>query len=156
MSVFSDEFKQVIVETSLHKGIPFPFDSDFVKLYFGSKRNRNVTYAEFSQFLHDFHDEYANVAFKAKDTDGSGFISAKDFFEIMLSIKSHLLTSQACTGHCFFFSKKIRVDCQLVACSLMRPDRESPDICNTRAWERTYNFNLKSLKGGLKHLRPPQ
>ena len=32
------------------------------------------------------------VAFKAKDTDESGFISPKDFLEVMTSIKSHLLT----------------------------------------------------------------
>jgi solute carrier family 25 aspartate/glutamate transporter 12/13 len=32
------------------------------------------------------------VAFKAKDDSGSGFISVKDFYEIMVSIKSHLLT----------------------------------------------------------------
>ena len=33
---------------------------------------RNVSYAEFSQFLHDFHDEYATVGFIAKDTDQKG------------------------------------------------------------------------------------
>lgn len=60
------EFSQVIQETTLHKSIPFPFDSDFVKLYFGKNRSRTVTYSEFSQFLHDFHDEYANVAFKVR------------------------------------------------------------------------------------------
>ena len=27
------------------------------------------------------------------------------------------------------------------------------DKCNTRAWEKTYNVNLESLKGGTKHLR---
>lgn len=32
------------------------------------------------------------VAFKAKDHSGSGFISVKDFYDIMVSIKSHLLT----------------------------------------------------------------
>ena len=72
--------------------MPFPFDSDFCKLYFGRKKVRSVTYAEFSQFLHDFHEEYANVAFKAKDAKGSGHISPSDFFDIMVSIKAHLLT----------------------------------------------------------------
>ena len=33
---------------------------------------RNVSYAEFSQFLHDFHDEYATVGFIAKDADQKG------------------------------------------------------------------------------------
>ena len=27
------------------------------------------------------------------------------------------------------------------------------DACNTRVWEKTYNVNLESLKGGKKHLR---
>ena len=27
------------------------------------------------------------------------------------------------------------------------------DTCNTRVWEKTYNVNLQSLKGGRKHLR---
>jgi solute carrier family 25 aspartate/glutamate transporter 12/13 len=90
----SDEFSSIIKETSLHNSFPFPFDSDFVKLYFGKKRDRAVTYSEFSQFLHDFHDEYATVAFKAKDRSGDGFISTSDFYAIMVSIKSHLLTDQ--------------------------------------------------------------
>ena len=88
----ADEFSQIIKQTTLHKSFPFPFDSDFCKLYFGRKKTRNVTYAEFSQFLHDFHEEYANVAFRSKDADGSGFISAGDFLNIMVTIKGHLLT----------------------------------------------------------------
>jgi len=96
-----------VTQTSLHQSIPFPLESsDFVKLYFGKDKKRVITYAEFSQFLHDFHDEYAQVAFKAKDDDGSGFISSKDFFDIMVNIKSHLLTEpvkanlvSACQNH---------------------------------------------------------
>lgn len=42
--------------------------------------------------LQDFHEEYATEAFKKFDKDGSGFITAMDFQDIMLSIKSHLLT----------------------------------------------------------------
>ena len=91
--LFSEEFCEIIRETSLHRNIPFPLDtSDFAKLYFGKDKKRVITYSEFSQFLHDFHDEYATVAFKAKDKDGSGFISVKDFYDIMVAIKSHLLT----------------------------------------------------------------
>ena len=90
----SEEFCGIIKQTSLHQSFPFPFDGDFVRLYFGKKRNRKVTYAEFSQFLHDFHDEYANVAFRARDDSGEGHITTKDFYDIMVSIKSHLLTEQ--------------------------------------------------------------
>ena len=67
-TVSFEEFCEIIQETTLHQKIPFPLEtSDFVKLYFGKDKKRVITYAEFSQFLHDFHDEYALVAFKAKD-----------------------------------------------------------------------------------------
>lgn len=69
-------------------------DSSFIKLYFGKDRKRLITYGEFSQFLHDFHEEYATEAFKKFDKDGAGFISLSDFQEIMLNIKSHLLTKE--------------------------------------------------------------
>ncbi|KAI8423984.1 hypothetical protein MSG28_002643 [Choristoneura fumiferana] len=66
--------------------------STFVRLYFGKDKKRLVTYPEFSQFLHDFHEEYGVEAFKKCDKDGTGFISTGDFKNIMLSVKSHLLT----------------------------------------------------------------
>lgn len=44
-------------------------------------------------FCQDFHEEYAKVAFKRYDPEGTGFISALDFNDIILSVKSHLLTS---------------------------------------------------------------
>jgi len=91
-TVSFDEFLGILSKTTLHKKIPFNYDCDFIKLYFGKNKDRQITYSEFSQFLHDFHEEYASVAFKAKDKDGSGFISAADFEEIMTSVKSHLLT----------------------------------------------------------------
>ena len=93
-TVSFEEFLGILSKTTLHKKIPFNNESDFIKLYFGKNKDRQITYSEFSQFLHDFSEEYASVAFKAKDKDGSGFISSADFEEIMLSVKSHLLTPQ--------------------------------------------------------------
>lgn len=87
-----DEFVEVMRKTVLHQRMPFNMDSSFIKLYFGKDKKRLISYAEFSQFLHDFHEEYATEAFKKFDKDGTGFISALDFQDIMLSIKSHLLT----------------------------------------------------------------
>ncbi|KAG8040178.1 hypothetical protein G9C98_000748 [Cotesia typhae] len=102
-----DEFAEVMKKTELHKKMPFNMDSSFIKLYFGKDRKRLITYGEFSQFLHDFHEEYALEAFKKFDKDMQGFISITDFQEIMMSIKSHLLTKEvkenliaaATTGH---------------------------------------------------------
>lgn len=61
-------------------------------LHFGEDRKRVVTFAEFSQVLHDFHEEHAIQAFKKKDRSKTGTISTVDFADIMLSVKSHLLS----------------------------------------------------------------
>lgn len=87
-----DEFVEVVRKTTLHQRMPFNFDGNFIKLYFGKEKKRLISYSEFSQFLHDFHEVYAMEAFRKSDKDGSGFISAMDFQDIMVSIKSHLLT----------------------------------------------------------------
>ncbi|XP_044726555.1 calcium-binding mitochondrial carrier protein Aralar1 isoform X2 [Chrysoperla carnea] len=89
-----DEFVEVINKTELHKRMPVNMDGDFVKLYFGKKKERVISYSEFSQFLHDFHEECAVEAFKRFDKAGTGFISVMDFQDIMISIKTHLLTKQ--------------------------------------------------------------
>ncbi|KAL1505732.1 hypothetical protein ABEB36_005228 [Hypothenemus hampei] len=88
------EFVEVMKKTELHQRIPFNMDSPFIQLYFGKNKQRLVTYNEFSQFLHDFHEEYAIEGFRRADKDGSGFISVLDFQDIMVSIKSHLLTKE--------------------------------------------------------------
>lgn len=93
-SVSFEEFVAIISQTTLQNTIPFNYESDFIKLYFGKDKSRQISYSEFSQFLHDFHDEYASVAFKARDKEGTGFILATDFEEILCSIKSHLLTDK--------------------------------------------------------------
>uniref|UniRef100_A0AAR5Q5Q0 EF-hand domain-containing protein n=3 Tax=Dendroctonus ponderosae TaxID=77166 RepID=A0AAR5Q5Q0_DENPD len=92
------EFVEVMKKTELHQRIPFNMDTPFVQLYFGKNKQRLVTYNEFSQFLHDFHEEYAIEGFRRADKDGSGFISVLDFQDIMINIKSHLLTKEAVQG----------------------------------------------------------
>lgn len=91
---FIEEFVEVMRKTELHQRIPFNINSPFIQLYFGRDKQRLVSYNEFSQFLHDFHEEYAIEGFRRADKDGSGFISILDFQDIMISIKSHLLTKQ--------------------------------------------------------------
>ncbi|XP_023712752.1 calcium-binding mitochondrial carrier protein Aralar1 isoform X3 [Cryptotermes secundus] len=92
--VHFDEFSEVMKKTVLHNKIPFDMNGGFVKLYFGKDKKRAISYGEFSQFLHDFHEEYAMEAFRRYDQVGTGFISALDFQDIMISIKSHLLTNE--------------------------------------------------------------
>lgn len=93
-------------KTDLQRRIPFNMNSPFVELYFGKNKKRLITYGEFSQFLHDFHEEYAIEGFRKADRDGTGFISVIDFQDIMTSIKSHLLTKQV-QSHLIEVSKRI-------------------------------------------------
>lgn len=93
-------------KTELQRRIPFNMNSPFVELYFGKNKKRLITYAEFSQFLHDFHEEYTIEGFRKADRDGTGFISVIDFQDIMTSIKSHLLTKQV-QSHLIEVSKRI-------------------------------------------------
>lgn len=51
-SVSFDEFKEIILQTTLQQKIPFDLDGVFANLYFGDKKERSVTYSEFCQFLH--------------------------------------------------------------------------------------------------------
>ncbi|WAR06150.1 CMC1-like protein [Mya arenaria] len=77
------EFKDIVQHTTLHKQIPFNFDCDFINLHFGEDRKRRISYAEFTQLIH---------AFLKFDKDKNGYINAKEFEEIMMSLKSYLLT----------------------------------------------------------------
>ncbi|XP_058978344.1 calcium-binding mitochondrial carrier protein Aralar1 isoform X1 [Musca domestica] len=87
------DFADVVQKTELHSKIPFSLDSPFIKRYFGEKKQRLINYAEFTQLLHDFHEEYAMEAFRSKDPAGSGYISPLDFQDIMVKVKRHLLTA---------------------------------------------------------------
>ena len=49
---FSDEFEDIINHTTLNREIPFNFDCDFIKLHFGTKKDRKITYSEFTQLIH--------------------------------------------------------------------------------------------------------
>ncbi|CAG2169823.1 unnamed protein product, partial [Oppiella nova] len=91
-SITHDEFEEIIKQTTLQQKIPFNFKSDFMGLHFGGDRKRTVTYSEFSQVLHDFHEEHAVQAFKIYDKTKKGVISAMDFSYIMLNCKIHLLS----------------------------------------------------------------
>ncbi|KAH8406944.1 hypothetical protein KR222_000894 [Zaprionus bogoriensis] len=86
------DFADVVQKTELHSKIPFSLDGTFIKRYFGEKKQRLINYAEFTQLLHDFHEEHAMEAFRSKDPAGTGFISPLDFQDIIVKVKRHLLT----------------------------------------------------------------
>jgi solute carrier family 25 (mitochondrial aspartate/glutamate transporter), member 12/13 len=46
-----EDFQSIISATEQFKEFPFNFDSNFVQLHFGVKRERHITYKEFTQIL---------------------------------------------------------------------------------------------------------
>jgi solute carrier family 25 aspartate/glutamate transporter 12/13 len=87
-----ENFKEIIEHTQLNQVLPFDFDCEFIKNHFGKDRQRQVRYLEFSQILHDFHEEHAIQAFRKFDTNNNGHILASNFKTILLQLKSHLLS----------------------------------------------------------------
>ncbi|KAM9709151.1 electrogenic aspartate/glutamate antiporter SLC25A12, mitochondrial-like isoform 1-T1 [Menidia menidia] len=87
-----ENVRDIFSQTTVHHHIPFNWDCDFIKLHFGHKRNRNLSYAEFAQFLQELQLEHARQAFAQKDKNKSGSITALDFSDIMATIRHHMLT----------------------------------------------------------------
>ena len=55
LSFDSDNFKHIISSTTLHRNIPFDFNTAFVKQYFGQNHSHSLDYFEFSQLLQVKH-----------------------------------------------------------------------------------------------------
>ena len=69
-------------------------ETGFVQLYFGNEKKRVINYNEFTQLLHDFHEEHAREIFRKCDRKGNGSITFDEFKMLMTTFKSHLLTPE--------------------------------------------------------------
>uniref|UniRef100_A0A674DIV6 Solute carrier family 25 member 13 n=1 Tax=Salmo trutta TaxID=8032 RepID=A0A674DIV6_SALTR len=87
-----EDVKQVFSQTTNHQHIPFNWDSEFMRLHFGTERTKHLSYGEFTQFLLEMQLEHARQAFVQRDKAHSGSISALDFRDIMVTIRPHMLT----------------------------------------------------------------
>lgn len=48
---FAENVRDIFSQTTVHHHIPFNWDCEFIRLHFGHERNKNLSYAEFTQFL---------------------------------------------------------------------------------------------------------
>lgn len=87
-----DEFRDVLASTLPSGSIPFDFDCDFINLHFGKERKRQISFEDFTQFIHDLNDEHAVQAFKRFDQTHTGTISVTDFNNTILLLKNHMMT----------------------------------------------------------------
>ncbi|XP_059962460.1 electrogenic aspartate/glutamate antiporter SLC25A12, mitochondrial isoform X3 [Mesoplodon densirostris] len=87
-----ENVKEIFGQTTIHHHIPFNWDCEFIRLHFGHNRKKHLNYTEFTQFLQELQLEHARQAFALKDKNKSGMISGLDFSDIMVTIRSHMLT----------------------------------------------------------------
>lgn len=88
-----DEFKNVFNANVGTHAIPFDFDSDWVKLYLGTKNGQHVLgYNEFTQLMKGLQGERLRQSFKYLDKDRDGFILPEEFKRIILEIAGHKLS----------------------------------------------------------------
>ncbi|TKS88559.1 Calcium-binding mitochondrial carrier protein [Collichthys lucidus] len=87
-----EDVKQVFNQTTIHRHIPFNWDCEFIRLHFGTQRDKKLSYGEFTQFLLEMQLEHARQAFIQRDQAHSGSVSALDFRDIMVTIRPHMLT----------------------------------------------------------------
>ena len=87
-----NEFKEVYARNS-KTGIPFDWDSDWAKLYAGSKKHRHsMTYPQFAQMLRGLQGERVRQAFLHFDKNGDGYIDPEDFQRIITDTAGHKLS----------------------------------------------------------------
>ncbi|XP_009276850.1 PREDICTED: calcium-binding mitochondrial carrier protein Aralar1 [Aptenodytes forsteri] len=84
--------KEIFEQTIIHLQIPFNWDCEFIRLHFGHNRKKHLNYSEFTQFLQELQSEHARQAFALKDKNKSGMITGLDFSDIMVTLRSHMLT----------------------------------------------------------------
>ncbi|XP_075368710.1 electrogenic aspartate/glutamate antiporter SLC25A12, mitochondrial isoform X2 [Mycteria americana] len=84
--------KEIFEQSIIHLQIPFNWDCEFIRLHFGHNRKKHLNYSEFTQFLQELQSEHARQAFTLKDKNKSGMITGLDFNDIMVTLRSHMLT----------------------------------------------------------------
>lgn len=87
-----DDFQYIISATKQFKEYPFNFESNFVQMHFGAKRQRQITYKEFTQILLDYIDEQTIQTFRKLDKSNLGYITLKNFETILQELRQYQLS----------------------------------------------------------------
>lgn len=88
-----DNFRTLYELNKGSKTIPFDWESEWAKLYIGSKKNRHsLDYHQFSQMLRGLQGERIRQAFQLFDKDGDGFINPEEFERIIRETAKHKLS----------------------------------------------------------------
>jgi len=85
--ISKDDFRQVVSTSFLSDSkIPFDFECELVRLYFG-KGNSELDYSQFTQLLKDLQQERVKQEFRFYDKEQSGYIPVDKFAKILAAVK---------------------------------------------------------------------
>ncbi|KAM5342627.1 hypothetical protein ACJ41O_013593 [Fusarium nematophilum] len=88
-----DDFRTLYELNKGPKNLTFDWDSEWAKIYIGSKKNRHpLDYNQFSQMLRGLQGERIRQAFQQLDKDGDGFITGEEFERIIRETARHKLS----------------------------------------------------------------
>lgn len=86
-TISKDDFRQVVSTSFLSDSkIPFDFDCELVRLYFG-KGASELNYSQFTQLLKDLQQERVKQEFRFYDKEQSGYIPVDKFAQILSAVK---------------------------------------------------------------------
>ncbi|KAM6131923.1 LOW QUALITY PROTEIN: electrogenic aspartate/glutamate antiporter SLC25A12, mitochondrial [Phoenicopterus ruber ruber] len=83
--------KEIFEQTIIHLQIPFNWDCEFIRLHFGHNRKKHLNYSEFTQFLQELQSPLQD-SLCIEGQNKSGMITGLDFNDIMVTLRSHMLT----------------------------------------------------------------
>ncbi|KAI8850562.1 mitochondrial carrier domain-containing protein [Chytridium lagenaria] len=87
------QFKNILSSNVGHDAVPINFNSEWMRLYIGSKSDRAVLkFDEFTQLLKGFQSERLQQEFKHYDQKSTGFITPEELKTIMVHLARHKLS----------------------------------------------------------------
>jgi solute carrier family 25 aspartate/glutamate transporter 12/13 len=92
-SVKYEDFRRLYELNKGEASIPFDWDSEWAKLYIGSRKKRHdLSYNQFSQMLRGLQGERVRQAFQIFDKDTDGYIDPEEFARIITETSKHKLS----------------------------------------------------------------
>jgi len=88
-----DEFKTIVSSSFQANSVPFDFNCQWIKDYFGSHKD-GIGLEEFSQLLKGFQQERLKQEFHFYDKNNTGSVSPTDFVNIMIHLNKHKLSDE--------------------------------------------------------------
>lgn len=93
-SITINEFQHIVKSCVIYNKIPFNFDTDFTKAFFGEKKDLQMSYADFTHFMQEFEKAYLKQSFalKSEKEGKEASITSLHFAEIVRTLLAHKIS----------------------------------------------------------------